>query len=56
MINDSTLIAAVELSDRYIKDRKLPDKAINMLDQAATKVKIMMTSMPTEISDMMIKI
>gem|GEM_PF-3414510 len=46
----------MELSDRYITDRKLPDKAINILDQAATKVKIMMTSIPSEVTDIKIKI
>jgi len=55
-IFDTALIAAVELSDRYIKDRKLPDKAINVLDQAATKVKIAMTSLPQNISEIQIKI
>lgn len=45
-IYDSALIAAVELTDKYIKDRKLPDKAIAVLDQAATKVKIAKTSLP----------
>lgn len=56
IIYDTALVAAVELSDRYITDRKLPDKAINILDQAATKVKIMMTSIPSEVTDIKIKI
>lgn len=55
-IYDTALTAAVNLSERYITDRKLPDKAINVLDQAATKVKIAMTSLPEYISDMQVKI
>ncbi len=55
-IYDTALVAAVELSNRYITDRKLPDKAINVLDQAATKVKIAMTSLPSDISEIKIKI
>jgi ATP-dependent Clp protease ATP-binding subunit ClpB len=53
-IYDSALVAAVELSDRYIKNRKLPDKAINIVDQAAAKVKIAMTSLPDSLSEMQI--
>jgi ATP-dependent Clp protease ATP-binding subunit ClpB len=45
-IHDSALIAAVELSDRYITDRFLPDKAIDLVDEAAAKIKTEMTSMP----------
>ncbi len=53
-IYDSALVAAVELSDRYIKTRKLPDKAINLVDQAAAKVKIAMTSFPDSLNEMQI--
>jgi len=55
-IYDTALIAAAEMSDRYITDCKLPDKALNVVDQAATKVKISMTSLPENISDLKIKI
>jgi ATP-dependent Clp protease ATP-binding subunit ClpB len=49
-IYDSALVAAAELSDRYIKDSKLPDKAIKILDQAAVKVNIAMTGLPEDLS------
>ncbi|MEI6672141.1 MAG: hypothetical protein WCL02_01995 [bacterium] len=55
-IHDTALVAAVELSNRYINDRKLPDKAITVLDQAATKVENAMTSLPSNILDIKIKI
>ncbi len=48
-IHDSALIAAVNLSDRYINDRFLPDKAIDLIDEAAAKVKTRMFSMPVEL-------
>lgn len=45
-IHDSALVAAVNLSDRYINDRFLPDKAIDLIDEAAAKIKTDMNSMP----------
>lgn len=45
-INDGAIVAAVELSDRYITDRFLPDKAIDLMDQAAARIKIEMDSKP----------
>jgi ATP-dependent Clp protease ATP-binding subunit ClpB len=45
-ISDATVVAAVDLSIRYIADRRLPDKAIDLLDEAAAAVKMGMTSMP----------
>ncbi len=48
-IKDSALIAAATLSDRYITDRFLPDKAIDLIDEAASKLRIEIDSMPTEI-------
>ncbi len=48
-IHDSALVAAVEMSDRYISDRFLPDKAIDLIDEAAARVKTEMHSMPTEL-------
>lgn len=48
-IHDSALIASVNLSDRYINDRFLPDKAIDLIDEAAAKVKTRMFSMPVEL-------
>ena len=48
-IQDGAIIAAATLSDRYISDRFLPDKAVDLIDEAASRLKIEMESMPTEI-------
>ncbi len=48
-ITDSALVAAASLSDRYITDRFLPDKAIDLVDEAAAKLKMEITSKPTEL-------
>jgi ATP-dependent Clp protease ATP-binding subunit ClpB len=48
-ITDSALVAAAMLSHRYITDRFLPDKAIDLVDEAASRLKIELDSMPTEI-------
>ena len=48
-IKDSATVAAVMLSSRYITDRFLPDKAIDLIDEAASKLRIEIDSMPTEI-------
>src|SRR6266699_765116 len=48
-ITDSALVAAAVLSHRYISDRFLPDKAIDLVDEAASRLKIELDSMPTEI-------
>ena len=45
-IDDSALVAAAELSHRYITDRFLPDKAIDLIDEAASKIRIEKSSMP----------
>jgi ATP-dependent Clp protease ATP-binding subunit ClpB len=50
-IQDSALIAAATLSDRYIADRFLPDKAIDLIDEAASKLRIEIDSVPTEIDE-----
>ena len=50
-IHDDALVAAVELSDRYIPDRFLPDKAIDLIDEAAAKVQTEMHSLPTELDN-----
>jgi len=50
-ITDAALIAAATLSHRYITDRFLPDKAIDLVDEAASRVSIEITSMPTEIDE-----
>jgi len=51
-IDDSALVAAAELSSRYITDRFLPDKAIDLIDEAASKIRIEASSMPQSIKDM----
>jgi ATP-dependent Clp protease ATP-binding subunit ClpB len=50
-IQDSALIAAATLSDRYIADRFLPDKAIDLIDEASSKLRIEIDSLPTEIDE-----
>jgi ATP-dependent Clp protease ATP-binding subunit ClpB len=51
-IQDSALIAAATLSDRYIADRFLPDKAIDLIDEAAAGIRIEIDSLPTEIDEL----
>jgi len=55
-IKDSALIAAAVLSERYISDRFLPDKAIDLIDEAASRLRIEIDSMPTEIDEIERKI
>ncbi|MEJ2717785.1 MAG: ATP-dependent chaperone ClpB [Deltaproteobacteria bacterium] len=50
-IQDAAIIAAVTLSNRYITDRFLPDKAIDLIDEASSKLRIEIDSMPTEIDE-----
>ncbi len=50
-IQDSALVAAAVLSDRYIADRFLPDKAIDLVDEAASKLRMEITSMPVELDE-----
>jgi len=51
-IQDSALVAAAVLSHRYISDRFLPDKAVDLIDEAASRLKIELDSMPTEIDQL----
>ncbi len=51
-ITDGAIIAAVQLSNRYISDRFLPDKAIDLVDEAASKLKIEIDSMPEELDQL----
>ena len=51
-ISDQALISAAKLSDRYITDRFLPDKAIDLVDEACALIKTEMESMPTELDDL----
>ena len=50
-ITDSATVAAATLSDRYITDRFLPDKAIDLIDEASSRLRIEIDSMPTEIDE-----
>ena len=51
-ITDEAVIAAAELSDRYITGRFLPDKAIDLIDQAAARVKISATARPVDVQEL----
>jgi ATP-dependent Clp protease ATP-binding subunit ClpB len=55
-IKDDAAIAAVELSNRYISDRYLPDKAIDLMDEAASKLRIEIDSLPEELDELQRKI
>jgi len=55
-IKDDAVISAVELSHRYISDRFLPDKAIDLMDEAASKLRIEMNSVPEELDELNRKI
>jgi ATP-dependent Clp protease ATP-binding subunit ClpB len=56
LIKDEAIIAAVELSSRYITDRFLPDKAIDLIDESAAKLRLEMNSMPEELDELERKI
>ena len=51
-ITDSALVAAATLSDRYITERFLPDKAIDLVDEAASRLRMELDSMPTELDEL----
>src|SRR5205814_8497933 len=51
-IQDSALVAAAVLSNRYITDRFLPDKAIDLIDEAASRLRIENDSMPSELDEL----
>ena len=55
-IKDEAIIASVELSQRYINDRFLPDKAIDLMDEAASKLRMQINSMPIELDEVQRKI
>ena len=52
-IHDNALVAAATLSDRYITDRFLPDKAIDLVDEACANIKFEMNSIPPELDQVM---
>lgn len=56
IIKDAAIIAAVELSQRYISDRHLPDKAIDLIDEAASKLRMEINSKPEELDEIERKI
>src|SRR5512143_400868 len=49
---DEALVAAARLADRYVTDRRLPDKAIDLMDEAAAKLRVALYSMPVDLKDM----
>jgi len=51
-IKDTALVAAAMLADRYIADRKLPDKAIDLIDEAASRLRMEIDSMPVELDEL----
>jgi ATP-dependent Clp protease ATP-binding subunit ClpB len=51
-INDAAIVAAAQLSSRYITDRFLPDKAIDLIDEAASKLRLEIDSMPEELDSL----
>jgi ATP-dependent Clp protease ATP-binding subunit ClpB len=55
-IKDEAIINAVQLSQRYISDRFLPDKAIDLIDEAASKLRMQINSMPTELDEVLRKL
>lgn len=55
-ITDAAIIAAAELSNRYINDRFLPDKAIDLIDEAASKLRLEIDSMPAELDNILRRI
>lgn len=55
-IKDDAIIASVELSDRYISDRFLPDKAIDLMDEAASRIRIEIDSLPEELDEIQRKL
>ncbi|RQV96948.1 AAA family ATPase, partial [bacterium] len=55
-ITDTALVAAATLSDRYISDRFMPDKAIDLIDEAASKLRLEIDSMPEEVDTLVRKI
>jgi ATP-dependent Clp protease ATP-binding subunit ClpC len=50
--SDEALISAARLSDRYVTDRRLPDKAIDLMDEAASKLRVALYSLPPELKEM----
>jgi len=55
-IKDSAIIAAAMLSHRYISDRFLPDKAVDLMDEAASRLRIEIDSVPMEIDEVQRKV
>ena len=53
-ISDEAVIAAARLADRYVSDRKLPDKAIDLLDEAAAKLRVALYSLPPRLKEMQV--
>ncbi len=56
VFDDEALVQAVKLSHRYVTDRRLPDKAIDLMDEAAAKLRVAMYSMPGSLKEMKTKL
>jgi len=54
--SDDALVAAADLADRYVSDRFLPDKAIDLMDEAAAKLRVALYSLPPDLKDMQLEI
>jgi ATP-dependent Clp protease ATP-binding subunit ClpC len=50
--NDEALVAAAKLSDRYVNDRQLPDKAIDLIDEAAAKLRVALHTLPSDLKEL----
>jgi len=53
---DEALVAAARLSNRYVSDRRLPDKAIDLIDEAAAKLRVALYSLPSDLKDMKLEL
>jgi ATP-dependent Clp protease ATP-binding subunit ClpC len=53
---DEALVAAARLADRYVTDRRLPDKAIDLMDEAAAKLRVALYSMPSDLKEMKVEL
>lgn len=54
--DDEALVQAVKLSHRYVSDRRLPDKAIDLMDEAAAKLRVAMFLMPPRLKEMKVQL
>ena len=55
-ISDEAIVAAARLSHRYVTDRRLPDKAIDLMDEAAAKLRVALYTLPPELKEMQLEL